>query len=306
MVQETDLNASDLIVPLFVVEGSRTSLPISSMPGIYRWSLDLLLKKVESLISAGIEAIALFPTIDLSLRSLSAEEAWNPNGLIPRAIQTLKERFPQLCIFSDVALDPYTSHGHDGIASETGEILNDETVECLIQMALVQAASGVDFIAPSDMMDGRIKAIREALDTNGHLNVGILSYSAKYASSLYAPFREAVNVNLQFGDKKSYQLNPANRREAILESLLDEQEGADMLMVKPALFYLDVIAALRKETHRPIAAYQVSGEYSMIMAAAQAGYLNAADVFSEALVSIKRAGADLILTYAADLIIDKL
>jgi porphobilinogen synthase len=304
MLQETRLHPSDLIAPLFVMEGTCSSLPIHSMPGVCRWSLDLLMKKVDSLVTAGIEAIALFPTIDPMLRSASAEEAWNPNGLIPRAIQTLKAQFPHVCIFSDVALDPYTSHGHDGIVDESGEILNDETVQCLIEMALVHAGAGVDFIAPSDMMDGRVHAIRKALDDHGYSQVGILSYSAKYASSLYAPFRDALNVRLKFGDKKSYQLNPANRREAILESILDEEEGADILMVKPALFYLDVIANLRRETNRPIAAYHVSGEYAMVMAAAQAGYLNATDVFREALLSIKRAGADLIFTYATDLFLE--
>jgi porphobilinogen synthase len=276
------------------------------MPGIFRLSIDLLLDKIEQLHGQGIQAVALFPVIDSSQRSEMAEEAWNPEGLIPRAIRAIKERIPGICVISDVALDPYTSHGHDGILDEKLEISNDATIEILARMAFVQAQAGVDFVAPSDMMDGRVHALREALDVNGFTNTGILAYSAKYASALYAPFRDAMQVNLQFGDKKTYQMDPANIREAMLETLLDEQEGADILMIKPALFYLDVIARLRQETQRPIAAYHVSGEYAMVMAAAQAGYLDASKVFYEALLSIKRAGANMIFTYAIDAVIDHL
>ena len=299
LIRETELNAADFVVPLFVTEGQNRSLPIQSMPGISRLSLDLLLKKVEFFITKGIQSICLFPSIEDALRTEGAEEAWNDQGLMQRAIRAVKSEFPHLCVMADVALDPYTSHGHDGLARE-GEIINDESVECLAKMALIQAEAGVDFVAPSDMMDGRIKAIRQALDEQGFDQVGILAYSAKYASSLYGPFREAVNVNLKFGDKKTYQLDPANVREALLEAKLDEEEGADILMIKPALFYLDVIAKLRQRTDRPIAAYHVSGEYAMVMAAAQRGWLDPAKVFAEALLSIKRAGADLIFTYAAE------
>jgi porphobilinogen synthase len=299
MIQETELNAADFVVPLFLIEGQNRSIPIQAMPGISRLSLDLLLKKIETLHAKGIQSICLFPSLEDHLRSDEAEEAWNYRGLTQRAIAAIKEQFPEICVMADVALDPYTSHGHDGIIRE-GEIVNDETVECLARMALVQAEAGVDFVAPSDMMDGRVKFIREALDQNGFEHVGILAYSAKYASSLYGPFREALNVNLKFGDKKSYQMDPANVREALLEAKLDEEEGADILMIKPALYYLDVIAKLRQRTERPIAAYHVSGEYAMVIAAAQRGWLDANKVFAEALLSIKRAGADLIFTYAAE------
>ncbi len=303
MVQETRLHPSDFVVPLFVIEGTNSTVPIASMPGISRYTIDCLLKKIEHLAELGIQAVALFPTIEPSLRTDGAAEAWNPMGLIPRAIRAIKHRFPDLCVISDIALDPYTSHGHDGLAGPDGEIRNDETIECLCRMATVHAEAGVDLIAPSDMMDGRVRALRHALDAEGHTQVGILAYSAKYASALYGPFRDALQVKLSFGDKKTYQMNPANAREALLEAQLDETEGADILMVKPALFYLDVIANLRKQTHRPIAAYHVSGEYSMVMTAAAAGYLNAEAVFYEGLLSIKRAGADLIFTYAAEAVL---
>jgi porphobilinogen synthase len=302
MVQETELNAADFVVPLFILEGQNHSIPIQSMPGIFRLSLDLLLKKIEILFAKGIQSICLFPSLESHLRSEEAEEAWNDRGLMQRAIRTIKGQFPGLCVMADIALDPYTSHGHDGLARD-GQIVNDETVECLAKMALAQAEAGIDFVAPSDMMDGRVKILREALDENGYDQVGILAYSAKYASSLYGPFREALNVNLKFGDKKTYQLDPANVREALMEAKLDEEEGADILMIKPALFYLDVIAKLRQRTDRPIAAYHVSGEYAMVIAAAHRGWLDAANVFTEALLSIKRAGADLIFTYAAELLL---
>ena len=306
MVQETELNAADLVAPLFLVEGHHIAEPIHSMPGICRYSLDLAFSKIERWHERGVQSVALFPAIDSSLRNPTGDEASNPDGLIPRAIRSIKERFPTLCIISDVALDPYTSHGHDGIVNERGEIVNDATIEHLIQMALVQAEAGVDFIAPSDMMDGRVKALRTALDEHQFEQTGILAYSAKYASALYGPFRDALQVNLQFGDKKTYQMDPANGREALLEARLDEQEGADILMVKPALFYLDIISKLRQQTHLPIAAYHVSGEYAMVMAAAAAGYLDANKVFHEALLSIKRAGADLIFTYAIDALLDRM
>jgi porphobilinogen synthase len=305
MVQETQLNASDLVAPFFIIEGENDSSPIQRMPGIHRFSIDLLLKEIERLLRKGVQSIALFPVIDQEHKSLLAEEAWNPNGLMQRAIRTIKQYFPDVCLISDVALDPYTTHGHDGLMNERGQILNDQSVACLAKMALAQAEAGVDFIAPSDMMDGRVRAIREKLDVAGFDQTGILAYSAKYASSLYDPFREALQVEL-IGDKKTYQMDPANVREALLEAQLDEEEGADILMIKPALYYLDVITKLRAQTNKPIAAYHVSGEYAMVMAAHHAGYLDAKKVFYEALLSIKRSGADLILTYAIDHVIDRL
>jgi porphobilinogen synthase len=298
LIQETKLSASDLVAPLFLIEGTNKRIPVSQMPGVERLSLDLALLEATQLHEQGIQAIALFPVVDRNLRCTEAKEAWNPEGLLARSIQTIKQKIPSLCIIADVALDPFTSHGHDGLADPNGSILNDETIHCLIEMSLMQARSGVDFVAPSDMMDGRVGAIRKALDEANYQSVGILAYSAKYASSLYGPFREAISTTLSFGDKKTYQLNPANKKEALLEAQLDEEEGADILMVKPATFYLDIIAELKKQTKRPIAAYHVSGEYAMVMAAHEKGWLNAEKVFLEALLSIKRAGADLIFTYA--------
>lgn len=299
MVRETILHPHDLIAPIFVIEGEKTRIPIDSMPGIHRLSIDLAIKEAQELYAMGIQSIALFPVIAPSLKTDRAEEAWNPEGLLARAIRELKFAIPSLCLMADVALDPFTSHGHDGLVNERGDILNDQTIECLIEMALMQARAGIDFVAPSDMMDGRIGAIRDALDAEGFSHVGILAYSAKYASALYGPFRDALKVRLGFGDKKTYQMDPANVREALLEAALDEEEGADILMIKPATLYLDVIAKLREQTKRPIAAYHVSGEYAMVMAAHQAGYLNGPQVLYESLLSIKRAGADLIFTYAA-------
>jgi porphobilinogen synthase len=306
MVQETRLAPSDFVAPFFVIEGESLRAPISSMPGVERLSIDFLIREATYLHERGVQSICLFPVIAPFLKSEYGEEAWNENGLISRAIQAIKQAIPSLCVMADVALDPFTSHGHDGLLSEQGEILNDESIDCLIRMSLMQARAGVDFVTPSDMMDGRVRAIREALDAEGHENVGILAYSAKYASALYGPFREALNVQLLFGDKKTYQMDPANVREALLEAALDEEEGADILMVKPATYYLDVISKLREQTKRPIAAYHVSGEYSMVMAAHRAGYLDASKVFFEALLSIKRAGADLIFTYAIKHILDRL
>lgn len=298
MVQETHLNLSDLIAPIFVIEGKKAGVPILSMPGIERLSVDLAVKEAEELYDRGIRSIALFPVIDPYLKTPGAEEAWNPDGLLARAIYEMKSALPELCIIADVALDPFSSHGHDGLASDKGEILNDRTVECLVKMSLMQARAGVDFVAPSDMMDGRVGAIRKALDEEGFEGVGIIAYSAKYASALYGPFRDALGVKLLFGDKRSYQMDPANCKEALFEAALDEKEGADILMVKPASLYLDVITKLKKQIKRPLAAYHVSGEYAMVLAAHQAGWLDAGKVFYETLLSIKRAGADLIFTYA--------
>jgi porphobilinogen synthase len=298
MVQETHLKPADLVAPLFLIEGKNMRHPIESMPGVERLTLDQAISEAKLLFGLGIRSLALFPVIDPSLKTENGKEAANPDGLLSRAIQEIKSKLPELCLMADVALDPFTTHGHDGLADEEGTILNDETVDSLIEMALMQARAGVDFVAPSDMMDGRVGAIRRALDAEGFQEVGILAYSAKYASSLYSPFRNALDVTLRFGDKKTYQMDPANVREALLEASLDEKEGADILMVKPATLYLDVIAKLREETHRPIAAYHVSGEYAMVMAADRAGWLDAKKVFAETLLSIKRAGANLIFTYA--------
>jgi porphobilinogen synthase len=306
MVQETHLTPHDFIAPLFIIEGEKTRVPIPSLPGVERLSIDLALKEAKELHDRGIQSIALFPVISPNLKTPTAEEAWNPDGLLSRALKEIKFALPDLCLIADVALDPFTSHGHDGLANEKGEIVNDATIECLIQMSLMQARAGVDFVAPSDMMDGRVSAIREALDHEGFDQVGIFSYSAKYASALYGPFRDALQVKLSFGDKKTYQLDPANIREALLEAALDEEEGADVLIVKPASIYLDVIAKLREQTKRPIAAYHVSGEYAMVMAAHQAGWLNGPKVFYETLLSIKRAGADMIFSYAIKQILDQM
>ncbi|MGB7978747.1 MAG: porphobilinogen synthase [Chlamydiales bacterium] len=306
MVRETHLHPHDLVAPLFVIEGEKRREAIRSMPGTERLSVDLALKEAKELHERGVQAIALFPVIAGGLKSPGGEESANPDGLLARAIREIKFALPSLCVIADVALDPFTSHGHDGIANGQGDILNDPTIGRLVEMSLMQARAGVDFVAPSDMMDGRVGAIREALDEGGFERVGILAYSAKYASALYGPFRQALQVQLQFGDKKTYQMDPANAREALFEAALDEEEGADILMVKPATLYLDVIASLREQTKRPIAAYHVSGEYAMVMAAHQAGWLDAEKVFYEALLSIKRAGADLIFTYAIRQVLDSI
>ncbi len=306
MVQETHLLPSDLVAPIFIVEDEKKRVPIESMPGVERLSIDLAIKEARELHSHGIQSIALFPVIDAALKTADAKEAWNPDGLLAKAICEMKFALPNLCIMADVALDPFTTHGHDGLANEKGEILNDPTIECLIQMSLMQARAGVDFVAPSDMMDGRVGAIREALDEEGFENVGILAYSAKYASALYGPFRDALKVKLGFGNKETYQMDPANCREALFEAALDEEEGADILMVKPATLYLDIITKLREQTKRPIAAYHVSGEYAMVMAAQRVGWLDAEKVFYESILSIKRAGADLIFTYAVKQILSQM
>ena len=304
LIQETHLKASDLVFPCFIVPGEKQRHPILQMPGIERLSIDYLTKEAEWLHTQGIQAISLFPVINPVLKDERGSEAWNENGLVPLAIKTLKKELPSLCVISDIALDPYTSHGHDGVINHRGEIDNDLTLSALIKQALTYANAGCDILAPSDMMDGRIKIIREALDEHCFTNTGLLSYAVKYASSFYAPFRNAIQTKVQFGDKKTYQMNPANSREAVRESLLDEEEGADMLLIKPALPFLDVISKVKEKTSIPIGAFQVSGEYSMIMAAAQNGWLNAEQTFYESLIGIKRAGADFIFTYAVKLMLD--
>jgi porphobilinogen synthase len=296
MVRETNLSPADLIYPLFVRSGQGRQEPITSMPGQYRWSIDLLIKEAADAKQLGIPAVILFGIPDA--KDERGTSGLDPNGIVPQAVRALKDHVPGLLVITDVCIDEYTSHGHCGIVRE-GKILNDETLACLRTMALAHAQAGADMVAPSDMMDGRVGAIREALDRAGYADLPIMAYSAKYASCLYAPFREAAGSTPSFGDRQSYQMDPANRREAMRELQLDVAEGADILMVKPALPYLDVIAAARATHHHPIAAYQVSGEYSMIKAAAQAGWLDEARAMMESLVSIKRAGADLILTYFA-------
>lgn len=299
LVQETHLHASQLVAPLFVVEGENTRQAISSMPGIYRYSIDLLVQEVIELYELGIRAVDLFCFIPREKKDEQATEALRPNNLMQEALMNLKREIPEMCLMVDIALDPFTSHGHDGLVNAKGQIDNDATLDVLAEMSILAAQAGADIVAPSDMMDGRVGYIRRSLDQAGFSQVGILSYAAKYASAFYGPFREALDSAPQFGDKKTYQMNPANRREALLECALDEMEGADMLMIKPALAYLDVIAKVREVTSLPIAAYHVSGEYSMVMAAAQNEWLDADRVFEECLLSIKRAGADFIFTYAA-------
>jgi porphobilinogen synthase len=298
MVQETHLSATNLIFPLFIVDGENEKSEVSSMPGIYRYSIDNLLREVESCMNLGLKSFDLFPNIDEALKDKYATESHREGSLYLRAISEVKKNFPEACIVTDVAMDPYSSEGHDGIV-ENGEILNDETLEVLGKMALAHARAGADIIAPSDMMDGRVGYIRDVLDANDYKHVSIMSYTAKYASAFYGPFRDALNSAPKFGDKKTYQMNPANQREALIEADLDEAEGADFLMVKPALSYLDVIKLLKDNTELPIAAYNVSGEYAMIKAAIQKGWLNEQRAISEVLTSIRRAGATAILTYHA-------
>ena len=298
MICETQLGVEHLILPLFIFDGEGRQ-PIASMPGQARLGHAALLEEVGLAQTDGVGAIVLFPAEKEELKTADGAEAYNPDGLVPRAIRAIKETYPEMIIVTDVALDPYSSDGHDGLVSATGEILNDETVEILVRQALVQAEAGADIIAPSDMMDGRIGAIREALDESGHTHVSIMSYTAKYASSFYGPFRDALDSAPKFGDKKTYQMDPANVREALREVEADECEGADILMVKPAGPFLDVIRAVREETNLPVAAYQVSGEYAMLKAAAERGWLDEKKVVLESLLGIRRAGADVILTYFA-------
>lgn len=302
LVRETVLTPGDFVYPLFLHEGGEDQ-PIESMPGCTRWSLDGLVREAGAAHALGIPAVVLFPAIEEALKTPGGEESYNPEGLVPRAIRALKSARPSLVVITDVALDPYNSDGQDGLVrrGEDGSlvILNDETVAVLCRQALSHAAAGADMVAPSDMMDGRVAAIRSALDGAAHQDTSILSYTAKYASNYYGPFRGALDSAPKEGDKKSYQMDPANSREAIRELLLDEEEGADMVMVKPAGPYLDVIAALREATTLPVAAYQVSGEYLMIKSAAAAGWLDEEAVIMESLTGIKRAGADVILSYFA-------
>ncbi len=301
LVQETDLSARNFIYPVFVHEGSNLSQPVSSMPGVSRVSLDLLLGIAQECVDLGIPVLALFPVIDLALKTPDGSEAFNPNGLIPRVVESLKDRFPELGIMTDVALDPYTSHGQDGVLDESGYVLNDETSAILVKQALVQAQVGVDIVAPSDMMDGRIQKIRDALESNGHIHTQIMAYSAKYASSFYGPFRDAVGSakNLGKSNKKTYQMSFTNTDEALREVGLDIAEGADMVMVKPGMPYLDILRRVKDTYSYPTFVYQVSGEYAMLKAAAEKGWLDHDGVMMESLMAFRRAGADGILTYFA-------
>ena len=296
--RETHLQASSFIYPLFIHE-AQEDVAIGSMPGAKRLSPDGLLREVELSLEDGVRSIVLFPAVDESLKSKDGHESYNYDGLVQRSLRSIKKRFPEVTLVTDVALDPYNSDGHDGIVTDDGRILNDETVSVLVKQAISQAQSGADIIAPSDMMDGRVAAIRQGLDDEGFSEVSILSYTAKYASKFYGPFRDALDSAPKAGDKKTYQMDPANSREALREAALDEAEGADMLMVKPAGPYLDVIKLLADSSSLPIAAYQVSGEYAMLKAAAANGWLDERAVILESLLGIRRAGASIILTYAA-------
>lgn len=298
LVRETSLAPGNLIYPLFLHDGTE-DVPIPSMPGCHRWSLGGLAREVEAALKLGVEAFVLFPAIPASLKTKGAEEAWNEKGLVPRALRFLKQELPEIVLITDIALDPYNSDGHDGLVSPQGQILNDETVEVLCRQALCHARAGADLVAPSDMMDGRVAAIRQALDEENFADVSILSYAAKYASAYYGPFRGALDSAPKSGDKKTYQMDPANVREALREASLDEAEGADILLVKPAGPYLDVIRQIADHSTLPIAAYQVSGEYLMIKSAAAAGWIDEPSVVLESLLGIRRAGADMILTYFA-------
>jgi len=305
LVRETELTVNDLIYPVFIMEGENQKVAIPSMPDCYRYSLDLLLKEVVNAYNLGINAIALFPLIAEDKKDNFGTESYNPDGLVQRTVKAIKKEVPEIIIITDVALDPFSIYGHDGIVQD-GKILNDETVQVLVKMSLSQAAAGANFVAPSDMMDGRVGAIRRALDEAGYLDVGIIAYTAKYASAYYGPFRDALESAPKFGDKKTYQMDGANSREALREASLDITEGADIIMVKPALAYLDIIRRLRDSSHLPVAAYNVSGEYAMIKAAAKQGWIEEKSLILETLTSMKRAGADLILTYfAADVALMK-
>lgn len=298
MVQETRLSVTDFILPVFITEGQNIRSEVSSMPGIYRYSLDLLLNEIGECVDLGVKTFDLFPNIAESKKDKYAIESYNPDGLYMQAIRAIKDRFPDVMIMTDVAMDPYSSDGHDGIV-ENGKIVNDPTLEVLGKMALAQAQAGANIVGPSDMMDGRVGYLRQVLDEGGFHEVAIMSYAAKYASAFYGPFRDALESAPKFGDKKTYQMNPANSREALIEAQLDYDEGADFLMVKPALAYLDIIKLLNDNFHLPIAAYNVSGEYAMIKAAAQNGWLDGERAMMESLMAIKRAGANVILTYFA-------
>lgn len=298
LVQENTVTTNDLIYPLFLVDGNKKKEEIKSMPNIFRWSNDLLLKEIESCMKLGIHAFAIFPNINPKLKDSKATESWNKKGIYLKAIKDIKKNFPECTVITDVAMDPYSSDGHDGIV-KNGQIINDESLVVLSKMALAQAEAGADIVAPSDMMDGRVGYIRQSLDENKFTDVSIMAYTAKYASAFYGPFRDALNSAPKFGDKKTYQMNPANSMEALIEAELDMMEGADFLMVKPALPYLDIVKLLADNYSLPIAAYNVSGEYAMIKAAAANGWLDGTRSMNESLLSIKRAGAKVILTYFA-------
>jgi len=298
MVAEHSLTPNDFIAPLFIEDGTNLKTEISSMKGYYRYSLDNTIKEVKELWSMGIKSVLIFVKSPDELKDNTGKEAWNPDGIMQRSIKAIKDAVPEMVVMTDVALDPYSSYGHDGIV-KNGEIVNDETVEALIKMSLSHAAAGADFMAPSDMMDGRIGEIRKALEENNYTRVGIMSYSAKYASCFYGPFRNALDSAPGFGDKKTYQMNYANRVEAIKETLMDIEEGADIVMVKPAMAYLDIIREIKNAVTVPVSAYHVSGEYAMIKAAAERGWIDEDKAIIESLTSIKRAGADLIATYFA-------
>lgn len=301
LMREHRLSKDDLIYPLFVIDGKNRTVAVDSMPGVQRYTVDRLLRHAETCVRAGIPAIALFPAIERSLKTADGREAFNPKGLVPRAVAALKKNFPELGVITDVALDPYTTHGQDGVIDGSGYVLNDETVAVLEKQALACAAAGVDIVAPSDMMDGRIGAIRAALDRRNFIHTRIMAYSAKYASGFYGPFRDAVGSAKQLGksDKRNYQMDPANSNEALREVGLDLQEGADMVMVKPGLPYLDIVRRVKDEFGAPTFVYQVSGEYAMLKAAAASGWLDEQRCAMEALLAFKRAGADGILTYFA-------
>ena len=301
LMREHIVTANDLIYPVFVLDGENRIEEVASMPGVRRQSIDVLLKTAGECVALGIPALALFPVVDQSLKSLDAAEAYNPNGLVPRTIKALKAAYPELGVITDIALDPYTSHGQDGLIDDSGYVMNDETVAVLVRQALCHAEAGADVVAPSDMMDGRIAAIRSALEFDGHIHTRILAYSAKYASAFYGPFRDAVGsaANLGKGNKTTYQMDPANSDEALKEVALDLDEGADMVMVKPGMPYLDIVRRVKQEFGVPTFAYHVSGEYAMLKAAAQNGWLDEKSSMLEAMLSFKRAGADGVLTYYA-------
>ena len=301
LVREHHLTVDDLIYPVFVREGSGVQEAVGSMPGVYRYSPDTLMTHLAEVAALGIPAIALFPVIDVALKTLDGAEAANPNGLVPRVVKAIKAQFPEMAVITDVALDPYTSHGQDGIIDDNGYVLNDITLDMLVKQAVIQAAAGVDMVAPSDMMDGRIGRIRAALEEAGHVNTRIMAYSAKYASAFYGPFRDAVGSAGQLGksNKMTYQMDPANTNEALHEVALDLAEGADIVMIKPGMPYLDIVRRIKDQFARPTAVYQVSGEYAMLKAAAQNGWLDEQKVVMESLLGFKRAGADMILTYFA-------
>ncbi|HVU97528.1 MAG TPA: porphobilinogen synthase [Puia sp.] len=298
MVAETVLTPNDFIVPLFIDEGEGIETEIASMPGYYRRSLDGTVKEVKELWGLGIKSVLLFVKSKDELKDNTGKEAWNPDGLMQRSIKAIKDAVPEILVMTDVALDPYSSYGHDGIV-ENGEIVNDPTVEALVRMSLSHAAAGADWVAPSDMMDGRIGAIRKAFEENNFTGTGIMAYSAKYASCFYGPFRDALDSAPGFGDKKTYQMDPANRTEAVKEALMDVEEGADMVMVKPGLPYLDIIREVKNAVRVPVSVYNISGEYAMIKAAAKMGWINEEKAIIETLTSLKRAGADVIATYFA-------